>query len=118
MNAKFAHELIEQQAPQLLGDGTQLVSVYYFGQSKNTTVVGLERVGDDYLPVRWLVILNFEQVLGWYYPSDEFPVRFESGLLSFPKSSGIADVMLIPHPPEFIQHGSRRIPFQSLKSQP
>jgi len=35
MNAELAHQLIIEQSPELLGEGDQLVSVYYFGQSES-----------------------------------------------------------------------------------
>jgi len=116
MNAEFAHQLIIEQSPELLGEGDQLVSVYYFGQSESMTVVGLERVSDDFLPIRWLVIIKNKSVLGWYYPSDEFPVRFDNGRLSFPKGSGISDVNLLPLPPMVIDHTDHQIPFYSRRA--
>lgn len=118
LNAKLAHELIEQQAPQLLGDGSQLVSIYYFGQSHSKTVVGLERVGDDHLPIRWLVIIESQTVKGWYYPSEEFPVRFKDGMLSFPKGSGIPPLLLLTDIPNAMVHNDHVIPFYQLTSHP
>lgn len=111
MTAKKAHELIRLQQPQLLGDGTQLVSLYYFGQNDDTAVVGLERVGDDYLPIRWLLIFKQEALLGWYHPSLEFPAKFENGHLTFPKGSAKEDVNLFPMPPAEIILEETSIPF-------
>lgn len=116
MTAQRAHEIIQTQTPELLGDGTQLVSVYYFGQSHDLSVVGLERVGDDYLPIRWLVIIKSQAVLGWYYPSEEFPVRFDEGHLIFPKGAEIEDVYLLPQPPSMIILEGQKIPFYSATS--
>jgi len=116
LSAEHAHALIKQQTPELLGDGSQLVSVYYFGTSSNFSVVGLERVGEDYLPIRWLVVFKNETVLGWYYPSVEFPVQFQNGHLVFPKGSGIGKVNLIPEPPPSIQINKKMIPFHVPKS--
>ena len=116
LNAEQAHVLIQQQSPELLGDGSQLVSVYYFGDSRDFSVVGLERVGDDYLPIRWLVVFKKETVLGWYYPSIEFPLRFEDGHLIFPKGANVENVNLLPMPPVSIAIKSKIIPFYTPKS--
>ncbi|NVK39014.1 MAG: hypothetical protein HWE18_13895 [Gammaproteobacteria bacterium] len=116
MTAEQAHNLIQQQTPELLGDGSQLVSVYFFGKSHDLSVVGLERVGDDYLPIRWLVIIESQSVLGWYYPTEEFPVRFENGHLIFPKGTLVEDVNLLPHPPANITLENRVIPFYPASS--
>jgi hypothetical protein len=111
LSAEQAHILIRQQTPELLGDGSQLVSVYYFGESNDLSVVGLERVGNDYLPIRWLVVFNKETVLGWYYPSIEFPLRFEDGYLIFPKGSRVAKINLLPAPPDAITIKNQSIEF-------
>jgi hypothetical protein len=116
LNAQKAHVLIKQQAPELLGDGSQLVSVYYFGHSDDLSVVGLERVGDDYLPIRWLVVFNKETMLGWSYPILEFPVRFENGHLIFPKGASVEDISLLPAPPKTMIIESQSIPFYTPKS--
>ena len=113
INAEQAHDLIREQTPALLGDGSQLVSVYYFGHSMGLSVVGLERVGEDYLPIRWLVIFREQTVLGWYYPSNEFPLRFEDGHLMFPKGSQVEDVYLYPKPPKSITIENTIIPFHT-----
>jgi hypothetical protein len=113
-DAKQAHVLIQQQKPELLGDGSQLVSLYYFGSSKNTSIVGLERVGDDYLPIRWLLIFEGQTILGWYFPADEFPAKFDSGFLKFPQGVGIQDVYLWPAPPSSIVIGKKHVPFYSV----
>lgn len=113
LNAEQAHDLIREQTPALLGDGSQLVSVYYFGQSQDLSVVGLERVGDDYLPIRWLVIFRHQRVLGWYYPSTEFPLRFDDGHLMFPKGSRVEDVYLFPQPPDTMTIEDTIIPFHT-----
>lgn len=113
MTAQKAHELIRQQQPQLLGDGTQLVSLYYFGQNGDTSVVGLERVGDDYLPIRWLLVFKHESLLGWYYPSVEFPAKFSEGHLTFPRGSAEEDINLFPMPPVTIVLEGKEIPFIS-----
>ena len=117
MNAKDAHKLIEQQKPDLLGDGSQLVSLYYFGQNKNTAIVGLERVGDNYLPIRWLLVFEGDSLLGWYYPSDEFPASFQKGHLMFPQGSQPEDIYLWPTPPKKITIENTTIPFYSIESQ-
>lgn len=88
MSAQKAHELIEQQRPELL-ETDELVSLYYFGREESVSVVGLERVGQDYLPVRWLLLFENEQLLGWYHPLPDFPARLEDGQLHFPKGSSI-----------------------------
>jgi hypothetical protein len=111
MTAKLAHQLISDQQLSLLGDGSQLVSLYYFGQNKATSVVGLERVGDDYLPIRWLLIFNEKQLLGWYYPIGEFPARFDNGHLIFPRGALAEDVNLFPLPPAVIIIEDIQIPF-------
>ena len=111
MTAKKAHELIKEQQPELLGDGTQLVSLYYFGQNDDTAVVGLERVGDDYLPIRWLLVFKQEQLLGWYFPSLEFPAKFENGHLTFPRGSVKEDINLFPLPPKQIVIEDQPVPF-------
>lgn len=116
LNAQQAHTLIKQQTPELLGDGSQLVSVYYFGESDELSVVGLERVGDDFLPIRWLVVFNRETVLGWYYPSIEFPVRFEAGHLIFPKGTRVEDINLLPKPPHEMNIENQTIPFYTPQS--
>jgi hypothetical protein len=102
MTAKLAHQLIKHQQPDLLGDGSQLVSLYYFGQNDTTSVVGLERVADDYLPIRWLLVFKGEQLLGWYYPVVEFPAFFKEGHLIFPVGSKAEEVYLFPEPPAVI----------------
>ncbi len=111
MNAKQAHQLIREQKPELLGDGSQLVSLYYFGQNQETSVVGLERVGEDYLPIRWLLVFNKDTLLGWYFPSDEFPASFKDGHLKFPQGTQIEDVYLWPLPPSKITVENADIPF-------
>ena len=111
MTAKKAHDLIRQQQPQLLGLGAELVSFYYFGQNDDTAVVGLERVGDDYLPIRWLLIFKQEQLLGWYHPSVEFPAKYEQGHLIFPKGSAKEDINLFPAPPLEIVIEDTTVPF-------
>ncbi len=113
INAQTAHELIKQQQPELLGDGSQLVSLYYFGQHEESAIVGLERVGEDYLPIRWLLIFKGERLLGWYYPCDEFPAKFDKGHLIFPKGSGVESIYIYPEPPAYIQIKDRRIPFNT-----
>ena len=116
MNAKQAHQLIREQKPELLGDGSQLVSLYYFVQNQSTSVVGLERVGEDYLPIRWLLIFTEDTLLGWYYPSDEFPASFKDGHLKFPQGAQIEDVYLWPAPPSKITVENADIPFYKLES--
>jgi len=116
MTAEKAHQLIRQQQPQLLGDGTQLVSLYYFGQNDDTAVVGLERVGDDYLPIRWLLVFKQESLLGWYYPSLEFPAKFADGHLTFPQGTKSEDIYLFPFPPSSMTIEDQVIPF--IRSQP
>jgi hypothetical protein len=116
MNAKQAHQLIREQKPELLGDGSQLVSLYYFGQNQDTSVVGLERVGEDYLPIRWLLVFSGDALLGWYYPSDEFPASFKDGHLTFPQGTQIEDVYLWPSPPVKITVENADIPFYKLES--
>ena len=111
LNAEQANRQIQIQHPQLLGDGSQLVSLYYFGESENVSVVGLERVGDDYLPIRWLLVFSGDVLLGWYYPCDEFPQRFMNGQLIFPKASGIENVLMVPKPAEVIVVNQHEIPF-------
>jgi hypothetical protein len=111
MTAKLAHQLITDQQPSLLGDGSQLVSLYFFGQNDATSVVGLERVGDDYLPIRWLLVFKDSQLLGWYYPLSEFPARFKRGHLIFPVGSQAEDVYLFPAPPALITIENINIPF-------
>ena len=111
MTAQLAHQLIGEQQADLLGDGTQLVSLYYFGQNNNTSVVGLERVGDDYLPIRWLLVFEEERLLGWYYPVGEFPARFNEGHLTFPKGTSDEDIFLFPAPPKVMKIEGTDIPF-------
>lgn len=113
MTAELAHQLIEQQQPSLLGDGSQLISLYYFGQSHSMSIVGLEKVGDDYLPIRWLLVFKKEDLLGWYYPVSDFPSAFKSGYLSFPKGAQTEDVLFWPKPPADILLDNKHIPFIS-----
>ncbi|OUR65188.1 hypothetical protein A9Q73_08445 [Bermanella sp. 47_1433_sub80_T6] len=117
LDAQQAHELIKQQKPDLLGDGSQLVSLYYFGHSADTSIVGLERVGEDYLPIRWLLIFNGEKLLGWYYPAYEFPAKFDAGYLIFPQGAGVKDVYLWPAPPPSITIGNTVVPFYETDKQ-
>ncbi len=114
-DAKQAHVLIQQQKPELLGDGRQLVSLYYFGSSDTTSVVGLERVGDDYLPIRWLLIFNGQTLLGWYFPAHEFPAKFNAGFLKFPQGVRVQDVYLWPEPPGSIMIGKKQVPFYGVQ---
>lgn len=116
LNAEQANQQIQLQYPQLLGDGSQLVSLYYFGESENVSVVGLERVGDDYLPIRWLLVFQGDNLLGWYYPCTEFPQRFIDGQLIFPKASNIANVKMVPKPAEVIMINQHEIPFTARHS--
>lgn len=111
MTAQKAHQLITEQQANLLGDGTQLVSLYYFGQNQATSVVGLERVGDDYLPIRWLLVFENDKLAGWYYPVGEFPARFKNGHLTFPKGAADEDIYLFPHPPSTMVIEGIEIPF-------
>ena len=117
LDAQQAHVLIKQQTPDLLGDGSQLVSLYYFGHSDVTSIVGLERVGEDYLPIRWLLIFNGEKLLGWYYPAYEFPAKFDAGYLIFPQGAGVKDVYLWPAPPPSITFGNTVVPFYETDKQ-
>ena len=121
-----AHQVMRQHYPELLGHGADLVSLYYFGAypdsssafaphgiySEHTiTVIGLERVGDDYLPVRWLLVFEDEQLLGWYHPVTEFPMAFKAGELVFPVGVKAPQVRLVPQPPSELSMGERTIPF-------
>lgn len=103
INTQQAHEVIRSQHHHLLGDGKDLVSLYYFGaeqiEESATTVIGLERVGDDYLPVRWLLIFENDDLLGWYHPVAEFPMSFKNGTIKFPKGLTDGPVSLKPAPP-------------------
>ena len=103
INTQQAHEVIRSQHHHLLGDGKDLVSLYYFGaqqiEDSATTVIGLERVGDDYLPVRWLLIFENDDLLGWYHPVAEFPMSFKNGTIKFPKGLTDGPVSLTPAPP-------------------
>ena len=116
MTAKLAHELITQQQANLLGDGSQLVSLYYFGQNQLTSVVGLERVGDDYLPIRWLLVFESSTLVGWYYPVGEFPAKFNNGHLAFPRGASAEDIYLFPHPPSVMTIEGVEIPFVTPQS--
>lgn len=118
MTAQLAHGLIAKQQPGLLGDGSQLVSLYYFGQNSATSVVGLERVGDEYLPIRWLLVFKNETLLGWYYPISEFPARFNEGHLIFPTGASAEDVYLFPEPPKLIEIEGAAVPFISSNLNP
>ncbi len=118
MTAQRAHQLISEQQADLLGDGSQLVSLYYFGQNNATSVVGLERVGDDYLPIRWLLVFKGQDLLGWYYPVGEFPSRFKSGHLSFPRGASEEDIFLFPYPPSLMLVEGIEIPFISHQVPP
>jgi len=110
MSAQKAHQLLAQQQPSLLGQG-ELVNLYYFGRLGPTSVVGLERVNEEYLPVRWLLIFKHEQLVGWYHPLAEFPARFNKGVLVFPKGLDVPDVNLLPNPPKSIRINNKTIPF-------
>ncbi len=114
MNAQDAHEIIKLKKPELLGDGDQVVSFYYFGHSEQTTVVGLEQIGSDYLPIRWLLVFQNEELLGWYYPSEKFPLRFAQGELKFPKGTKVEDANLMPVPAKSIVIDDVVIPFYPL----
>ena len=120
IGAPQAHDLIEAQKPELLGDKSELVSLYYFGQSQmadmEQSVVGLERIGKDYLPIRWLLVFEGKKLLGWYYPSDVFPARYESGKLVFPKGTGLTSVQLMPNVPAALILKDKQIPFYSIES--
>ena len=114
MSAQKAHELIEQQKPELLGE-KELVSLYYFGREDSVSVVGLERVGQDYLPVRWLLLFKNEKLLGWYHPLPDFPARLQDGLLHFPKGSEIEPLGIRAPRPLPMVIDNQHIAFRSLK---
>lgn len=120
IGAKQAHELIKQQKPELLGSGEELVSLYYFGQSfvdgVEQSVVGLERIGDDYLPIRWLLVFENTQLLGWFFPSNVFPAKLKEGFLIFPKGTSDGPIDLMPKPPEQLELKGKRVPFYNLDS--
>lgn len=120
IGAKQAHDLIEAQKPELLGDKSELVSLYYFGQSQvagmEQSVVGLERIGKDYLPIRWLLVFEGKKLLGWYYPSDVFPARYELGKLVFPRGTGLSSVQLMPDVPVVLTLKDKQVPFYSVES--
>ena len=120
IGAPQAHDLIEAQKPELLGDKSELVSLYYFGQAQKNgmeqSVVGLERIGKDYLPIRWLLVFEGKKLLGWYYPSDVFPARYEAGELVFPKGTGLSSVQLMPTVPSALTLKDKQIPFYSIES--
>ena len=83
VNTQQAHQIIKQQYHDLLGDGRDLVSLYFFGSDLGTSVIGLERVGDDFLPVRWILIFRGELLLGWYHPVNEFPKGLQGNTVRF-----------------------------------
>ncbi len=116
MNAEVAHRIIEQEKPELLGDGDQVVSFYYFGQSDETTIVGLEKIGSDYLPIRWLLVFQEEELLGWYYPSQKFPLKIVEGQLKFPKGTKVEDAYLLPEPAQSMVIDDVVIPFYPLSN--
>lgn len=120
IGAPQAHDLIEAQKPELLGDKSELVSLYFFGQTQadgmEQSVVGLERIGKDYLPIRWLLVFEGKKLLGWYFPSDVFPARYEAGELVFPKGTGFGSVQLMPHVPSVLTLKNKQIPFYSIES--
>ncbi len=129
MTTEQAHEVLRQHYPQLLGHGAELVSLYYFGSHSHSpepdpkdqalyqtleqtlTVIGLERVGDDYLPVRWLLVFKNDELLGWYHPVSEFPMAFKAGELVFPVGVNAPQVPLVPQPPLQLTMGDEVIPF-------
>lgn len=136
-SAKAAHEILARSHPELLAGPDELISLYYFGSSslkgkrlvpadKNgltvarvtpleqsyrvLSAVGVERVGEDYLPDRGLLFFENDQLVGYYYPVNEFPSSFRHGLLTFPVGSGIKDVELSNELPLELVQGSRSTP--------
>lgn len=114
INTQQAHQIIKEQYHDLLGDGRDLVSLYFFGSERNTTVIGLERVGDNFLPVRWLLIFEGETLLGWYHPVVEFPKKFFDGILQFPKGLNADKVMLKPNPQSEFKLQDKTVQFKPV----
>ena len=115
VNTQQAHQIIKQQYHDLLGDGRDLVSLYFFGSDLGTSVIGLERVGDDFLPVRWILIFRGELLLGWYHPVNEFPKGLSQGKLQFPKGLKADDVSLYPQPQTEFQLQGNTVRFKPAK---
>lgn len=120
INTQQAHEILRTQHHHLLGEGGDIVSLYFFGseqlQAKNTTLIGLERVGDDYLPVRWLLVFENQTLLGWYYPVAEFPKTFSQGKIHFPKGMKADILEIYPYPPEQFLMLGKPVQFHSAQA--
>lgn len=115
INTQQAHEIIRSQHHHLLGDGKDLVSLYFFGsqqhQQTETTIIGLERVGGDYLPVRWLLVFQNQRLLGWYHPVADFPKAFKDGQIHFPQGLAADVIQVTPTPQAQFEMRGAMVPF-------
>lgn len=88
LTADWAEQYIKQNEPALLqGSKTDhVMSVYYFGQFEQRSLMGLERVkGEDYEQFFTILIFENDYLLGFYENVLSFPSAIsEQGEISFP----------------------------------
>lgn len=95
ISAEDADRYLRRNVPSLAGNPKELRAIYYFGESRGISLIGLEQVdANTFLPKRWLIIFRGDQLSGWYSPLDEFPRALEQGILKFPPGTGIAPMSL------------------------
>lgn len=91
ISAEDADLYLREKVPALAGDYRELRALYYFGDSGQVSLIGLEQIdAKTFLPKRWLLIFTLGELTGWYYPLREFPRDIQHGVMNFPAGTGIA----------------------------
>jgi hypothetical protein len=90
ISAEDADRYLREKVPALAGNYRELRAVYYFGESGQIALIGLEQIdAKTFLPKRWLLVFSLGELIGWYYPLNEFPRDMQHGVVSFPAGTGI-----------------------------
>lgn len=100
LTADWAEHYIKQQHPSLLhgSESDHVISVYYFGQFNNRSLMGLERVrGEQYEQFFTILVFENDYLLGFYKNALSFPssinaqgeVGFPYGIEGKVKTSGV-----------------------------
>lgn len=88
VTANWAEQYIKQNHPSLMVDSQfdHVLSVYYFGQYGNRSLLGLERVrGENYEQFFTILVFEDSHLLGYYENVLSFPSTInEQGEVGFP----------------------------------
>ena len=89
MTPQAAEIYLDHSQSPLMADShnDHVVSLYFFGEYQDRTLIGLERVkGDDYEQFFSLLVFEKKQLLGYYQNVASFPSQVQSdGRVIFPK---------------------------------